>query len=73
VYAIDIVWPGIRSNYAEDLRPAFRDIRDMVPPLVQNNTVDDKLVAVPYFVEISLLYYRLDLLEKYHFAKPPQT
>lgn len=73
VYAIDIVWPGILSNYAEDLRPAFRDLGDMVPALVQNNTVDGKLVAVPYFVEVSLLYYRLDLLEKYQFAKPPRT
>src|SRR5947207_5724153 len=73
VYAIDIVWPGILSDYAEDLRPAFGDISDMVPGLVANNTVHGELIAVPYFVEISLLYYRRDLLEKYHFAKPPRT
>jgi len=73
VYAIDIVWPGILANYGEDLKPAFGEIRDMVPALVQNDTVNGKLVAVPYFVEISLLYYRRDLLESYHFAKPPQT
>jgi trehalose/maltose transport system substrate-binding protein len=73
VYAIDIVWPGILSNYAQDLRPAFGDISDMVPELVQNDTVNGKLVAVPYFVEISLLYFRRDLLEKYHFGQPPRT
>ncbi len=73
VYAIDIVWPGILSEYAEDLRPAFGDMSDMVPGLVENNTVRGKLIAVPYFVEISLLYYRRDLLEKYHFAQPPRT
>jgi len=73
VYAIDIVWPGILSDYAEDLRPAFGDMSDMVPGLVENNTVRGKLIAVPYFVEISLLYYRRDLLEKYHFAQPPRT
>ena len=73
VYAIDIVWPGILSDYAEDLRPAFGDMSDMVPGLVENNTVRSKLIAVPYFVEISLLYYRRDLLEKYHFAQPPRT
>jgi len=73
VYAIDIVWPGILSDYAEDLRPAFDDMSDMVPGLVENNTVHGKLVAVPYFVEISLLYYRRDLLEKYHFVQPPRT
>ena len=73
VYAIDIVWPGILSDYAEDLRPEFGDLRDMAPGLAENDTVNGKLVAVPYFVEISLLYYRRDLLEKYHFAHPPQT
>lgn len=73
VYAIDIVWPGILSDYAEDLRPAFGALHDMVPGLVANNTVHGRLVAVPYFVEISLLYYRRDLLEKYHFAQPPRT
>jgi trehalose/maltose transport system substrate-binding protein len=73
VYAIDIVWPGMLTDYAEDLRPVFGDIRNMVPGLVQNDTVHAKLVAVPYFVEISLLYYRLDLLKKYHFAQPPRT
>jgi trehalose/maltose transport system substrate-binding protein len=68
VYAIDIVWPGILSDYAEDLRPVFGDLYDMLPGLVRNDTVKGKLVAVPYFVEISLLYYRRDLLETYHFA-----
>jgi trehalose/maltose transport system substrate-binding protein len=73
VYAIDIVWPPILSDYAEDLRPAFGDMSDMVPGLVENNTVRGELIAVPYFVEISLLYYRRDLLDKYHFAQPPHT
>jgi len=73
VYAIDIVWPGILSRYAEDLRPEFGDLRGVAPGLVQNDTVNGKLIAVPYFVEVSLLYYRRDLLEKYHFSQPPRT
>jgi trehalose/maltose transport system substrate-binding protein len=73
VYAIDIVWPGILSAYAEDLRPAFSDMSDMVRGLVENDTVHGKLIAVPYFVEISLFYYRRDLLETYHFQEPPRT
>ena len=73
VYAIDIVWPGILTDYAEDLRPVLGDLRDMLPALVQNDTVKGKLVAAPYFVEVSLLSYRSDLLEKYHFTRPPLT
>ncbi len=73
VYAIDIVWPGILSDYAEDLRPMADGLQDMLPTLIQNDTVKGKLVAIPYFTEVSLLYYRRDLLRKYHFPRPPVT
>jgi trehalose/maltose transport system substrate-binding protein len=73
VYAIDIVWPGILANYAEDLSPAFGGQNDTLAALVQNDTVQGKLVAVPYFIEVGLLYYRNDLLQKYHFTQPPRT
>ena len=73
VYAIDIVWPGILSDYAEDLKPAFGGLPGVLPLLAKNDTVRGTLVAVPYFVEISLLYYRKDLLERYHFEDPPRT
>ena len=73
MYAIDIVWPGILAPYAEDLRPAFGELQGVAPSLVRNDTVNGKLAAVPYFTEISLLYYRRDLLEKYHFSRPPRT
>jgi trehalose/maltose transport system substrate-binding protein len=73
VYAIDIVWPGILSDYAEDLRLAVGGLPDMLPSLILNDTVKGKLVSVPYFTEVSLLYYRTDLLQKYHFTSPPRT
>jgi len=73
VYAIDIVWPGILAAHAEDLLPTRGGLQDMLPALVQNDTVNGKLVAVPYFIEVSLLYYRSDLLQKYHFRLPPRT
>jgi trehalose/maltose transport system substrate-binding protein len=73
VYAIDIVWPGLLAEYAEDLRPAFSELRGVAPVLVKNNVVNGKLVALPYFVEVSLLYYRTDLLSKHGFERPPRT
>lgn len=32
-----------------------------------------KTLAVPYFAEFGILYYRKDLLEKYGFSSPPAT
>jgi trehalose/maltose transport system substrate-binding protein len=74
VYQIDVIWPGIMAEYAEDLNPFVGDqMKDFFPAIVQNNTVNNALIGVPYFTDAGLLYYRKDLLEKYGFAGPPQT
>ena len=73
VYQIDVVWPGILAPHLVDLKPHAKGAEDgHFPAIIQNNTVDGKLVALPWFTDASLLYYRKDLLEKY--SEPvPQT
>jgi trehalose/maltose transport system substrate-binding protein len=73
VYAIDIVWPGMLAEHAEDLQPVFGSLPDILPGLVQNDTFEGRLIAVPYFTEVSLLFYRRDLLERHGVARPPRT
>ena len=74
VYMIDVIWPGIMAEYAEDLKPAMGDaLKDFFPAIVQNNTVNGQLVGVPWYTDAGLLYYRTDLLQKYGFSKPPET
>ena len=73
VFQIDIVWPGILSNHFIDLSTQAKDVlKNYFPAIVKNNTVDGKLVAMPWFTDAGLLYYRKDLLAKYN-VQPPQT
>src|SRR5690242_15711049 len=74
IFQIDVVWPGILANQ-------FLDLNQFVAPdkvdgyfqtLISNNTVDGKLIAIPWFVDAGMLYYRKDLLEKYK-LKVPET
>ncbi|QYF92588.1 ABC transporter substrate-binding protein [Massilia sp. PAMC28688] len=66
VLTIDIVWPGILADSLIDLsKPAASTIQDHFPAIVKNNTVDGRLIAMPWFTDTGLLYYRKDLLAKY--------
>ena len=75
VLQIDVVWVGMLANYGLDLNgliPA-EEIEKHFPSLIENNTVDGELVAMPLFADAPSLFYRKDLLEKYGFSGPPKT
>jgi trehalose/maltose transport system substrate-binding protein len=68
VFQIDVVWPGILQNYFVDLKPYVQQsvLDAQFQTIVQNNTVNGKLVALPWFTDAGILYYRKDLLQKYN-------
>jgi trehalose/maltose transport system substrate-binding protein len=74
VFQIDVIWPGILGNHFIDLAEHIdQEIIDQhFETIIQNNTVDGRLVALPWFTDAGLLYYRADLLEKYG-KQPPTT
>lgn len=74
VYQIDVIWPGDLAEHFVDLYEygAEEVAGDHFPAIVENNTVDGRLVGIPWFTDAGLLYYRTDLLEKYD-LDPPQT
>jgi trehalose/maltose transport system substrate-binding protein len=73
VFQVDVVWPGILGQHFLDLTPkAQGQTAQHFPPMVQSATVDGKLVAMPWFADAGLLYYRKDLLQKYN-RPVPQT
>ncbi len=73
VFRIDIVWPGTLGSFFIDLKPYSNGAeKEHFEAIIANNTIDGKLVAVPYFTDAGILYYRKDLLDK-HGEKVPTT
>lgn len=73
VLQIDVVWAGILASHLADLTPYVGNApKDHVPTLIENNTVSGKLVAMPWWADVGVLYYRKDLLEHHNFT-PPRT
>lgn len=75
IYTIDVIWPGIVEPHALDLNQFFekKELDEFFASLIRNNTVKGKLVAIPFYADAGMLYYRTDLLNKYGFEKPPET
>jgi trehalose/maltose transport system substrate-binding protein len=69
-----VIWPRILAEYFMDLKPYFAsEIALQFPAIAASYTVDNKLVALPYYANIGLLYYRSDLLRQYGYRTPPRT
>ena len=73
VLQIDLVWPGLLKDHLFDLLPFARaEVTQHFKPLIDGNTVQGKLVALPWYTDAGVLYYRKDLLAQ-HGQAVPQT
>lgn len=71
VITLDVIWPAALAEHLLDLGPYAKAVRSQhFPSMVANNVVNGKLVAVPWFTEVGMLFYRKDLLAKYKLAVP---
>lgn len=75
LYQVDVIWPGDIAEHLVDLNQyGAQSVKDEhFDAIIENNTVDGKFVAMPWFTDAGLLYYRSDLLKEYGFNKPPAT
>ena len=72
VYTTDVIWAPQLADQFLDLTDAAKDVVGQhFPSIIESQTVDGKLVAIPAFTDAPALFYRKDLLEKYN--KPVPT
>jgi trehalose/maltose transport system substrate-binding protein len=73
VYQIDVIHPGILGGFMVDLKAngiTDADLKVQNQGIVANNTYQGKLVAMPWFTDGGVLYFRTDLLAKYKVPVP---
>ena len=71
LYQTDVIWAPQLAEHFVDLSEAAKDlIPTEFPSIIQSQTVNGKLVALPIFTDAPALYYRKDLLEKYGVEVP---
>lgn len=64
IYQTDVIWAPQLADQFVDLTAAAKDVaKDHFPSIIQSQTVNGKLVAIPFFTDAPALYYRKDLLE----------
>jgi trehalose/maltose transport system substrate-binding protein len=74
VAMLDVNWPGAFAPYLVNLKPKLgKQSKLHIKSIVANGTIGGKLVSMPWFSDYGILYYRTDLLKKYHYSAPPKT
>ncbi|MFE0759071.1 ABC transporter substrate-binding protein [Inquilinus sp. NPDC058860] len=74
VLVIDVIWMGMLKNHLLDLGAMVpkEEVAAHFPTTIDAATIDGHLLALPWYMDTGLIFYRKDLLEKY--GKPvPKT
>ncbi|MDR1267591.1 MAG: ABC transporter substrate-binding protein [Holosporales bacterium] len=74
IYQVDTTWSVFLAPHVVPLNAHFspEEMAAHFPVAIQSNTIQGNLVAIPWYADIDVLFYRLDVLEKRR-AKPPTT
>lgn len=72
VLYIDVIWLGMFKNYLLDLAQYAPDEETAAHfgSALDAAKIDDKLVALPFYIDTGMMFYRTDLLEKYGYEAP---
>lgn len=71
IIMVDVVWPGVIKDHLIDLKKYSKGAEKAhFERIVANNTSNGQLLAMPWFTDAGLMYYRKDLIEKYKLNAP---
>jgi trehalose/maltose transport system substrate-binding protein len=70
---MEMAWAPALSEYLADVRPSLGGSeRSYVPSALQAFMFDNRLLGLPWYLDVGVLYYREDLLKQTH-VRVPQT
>lgn len=76
LYIIASDWVGDMGGHFTDLK-GYQQLSNpsdkYLEGLINETIINEQLVSLPLFIDLSLLYYREDLLAKYGFSAPPES
>jgi trehalose/maltose transport system substrate-binding protein len=72
LYQVDVIWAGIIAEHVVDMYEYMTEeqIAWYFPSMIEGQTIEGRLVAIPWFTDAAGLYYRTDLLEQYGVEVP---
>jgi trehalose/maltose transport system substrate-binding protein len=74
IYQTDVIWAPQLADHFVDLSGVAGELMEShFPSIVESQTVDGRLVALPIYTDAPALYYRTDLLAKHGYDAPPAT
>ncbi|MEL6823466.1 MAG: extracellular solute-binding protein, partial [Calditrichota bacterium] len=66
IFSVDIIWVSRFARWAQNLNTFFptTEREKLMPEALQSCYYDSNLVALPLYIDVGLMYYRQDLLDK---------
>ncbi|MBA8902917.1 ABC transporter substrate-binding protein [Phyllobacterium sp. P30BS-XVII] len=64
---VDVIWLGMMKDHFEDISKLVpeAEVKAHFASAVEAARIDGKLLAMPFYIDTGLMFYRKDLLEKY--------
>jgi trehalose/maltose transport system substrate-binding protein len=74
VYQADVSESGLLAGHMLDLAPYLgAEGKLPIPAVMSNYRLDGRLIAMPLYTDVGVLFYRTDLLDRYGYSHPPET